>query len=65
MSAYGWQVFDNVTGAVVRGGLDKDAAGHLCGGLNLKAGPGGRYVVKCEHGRREFQACDECGRAES
>ncbi len=39
-------VVDNITGSPVRpGGMDGHAAAWLCRGLNLDAGPGGRYSV--------------------
>lgn len=40
-----FQVTDNITGQPVRGALSQDAAGQLCRGLNLQAGPGARYRV--------------------
>jgi hypothetical protein len=43
-----YQVTDNVTGQPVRTGLTEDNAVWLCRGLNLNAGPGGRYGVQTE-----------------
>ncbi len=40
-----YQVTDHVTGRAVQGGLTEEHAVMLCRGLNLDAGPGGRYGV--------------------
>ena len=39
-------VIDNITGQPVRTGLTEEKAVYLCHGLNLAAGPGGRYGVR-------------------
>ncbi len=43
-----WQVTDNLTGNPIRGGLTEDHATALARGLNLAAGPGGRYKADPE-----------------
>ena len=41
-----YEVIDNVTGHPVRSGMTEENAASLCRGLNLNAGPGGRYGVR-------------------